>query len=218
MDQSAIKELIIARFDAHSAVEVAKRSASADLGGDPDAESEESRPQKKRKRDPSTEQDDAKLAARLQEQENQRARARSTRTGGAVAKKKTIKKSAKKVRPEDDGALDEGSDEPKKKRGGGFQKPFNLSDELFNVCGEKQVRVTSMVVISVLLTQRWAQLSRPQVVKKLWEYIKANELQDPNDRKQIMCDEKLQAVFSIERTNAFSMNKFLGKHLYPVDE
>jgi len=61
-------------------------------------------------------------------------------------------------------------------------------------------------------------LSRPQVVKKLWEYIKGNELQDPRDKRQIICDEKLQAVFNQSKVNMFSMNKLLGNQLYPVDE
>jgi upstream activation factor subunit UAF30 len=62
------------------------------------------------------------------------------------------------------------------------------------------------------------QLSRPQVVKKLWDYIKGNELQDPNDKRQILCDDKLHAVFKQDKINMFSMNKLLGSQLYPVDE
>jgi chromatin remodeling complex protein RSC6 len=61
-------------------------------------------------------------------------------------------------------------------------------------------------------------MSRPQVVKKLWEYIKANELQDPADKRQIRCDEKLQAVFRQNKVNMFSMNKSLGNHLSPPEE
>jgi len=62
------------------------------------------------------------------------------------------------------------------------------------------------------------QLSRPQVVKKLWEHIKANDLQEPTDKRQIRCDEKLQAVFKQTTVNMFSMNKLLGSQLYPLDE
>jgi len=56
------------------------------------------------------------------------------------------------------------------------------------------------------------------VVKKLWEYIKGNELQDPSDKRQIMCDEKLQAVFKQSRVDMFQMNKLLGHQLYPIEE
>ena len=62
------------------------------------------------------------------------------------------------------------------------------------------------------------QLSRPQVVKKLWEHIKANELQDPNDKRQIVCDDKMHAVFVRSRVDMFQMNKLLGSHLYPIEE
>lgn len=37
--------------------------------------------------------------------------------------------------------------------------------------------------------------SRPQVVKQLWTYIKDNNLQNPQDKRQILCDDKLQALF-----------------------
>ncbi len=56
------------------------------------------------------------------------------------------------------------------------------------------------------------------MVKKLWEHIKANELQDPTDKRQIQCDEKMQAVFKQTRVDMFQMNKLLGSQLYPIDE
>lgn len=69
-----------------------------------------------------------------------------------------------------------------------------------------------------MLTSLVKQLSRPQVVKKLWEHIKANDLQDPNDKRQIRCDEKMHAVFKQARVDMFKMNKEIGHHLYPVGE
>ena len=99
---------------------------------------------KKQKRESSTEDADAKLAAQLQAQENRLARGRTTRGGGTakVTKKaKPVKKkSAKRVRDDDSEA---GSDaepkEAKRKAGGGFQKPFNLSYPLAELCGVSQV-------------------------------------------------------------------------------
>lgn len=38
-------------------------------------------------------------------------------------------------------------------------------------------------------------ISRPQVVKRVWDHIKSNNLQDPQDRRTIICDEKLEAIF-----------------------
>ncbi|WBW74648.1 RNA polymerase I upstream activation factor complex subunit Spp27 [Schizosaccharomyces osmophilus] len=53
------------------------------------------------------------------------------------------------------------------------------------------------------------QMSRPQTVKKLWEYIKANDLQDPNDKRTILCDDKLKHVFNVDNLHMFTMNKYL---------
>ena len=55
-------------------------------------------------------------------------------------------------------------------------------------------------------------------MKRLWQHIKANELQDPKDKRQIMCDEKLQAIFKQNKVDMFQMNKLIGSHLYPVEE
>jgi len=62
------------------------------------------------------------------------------------------------------------------------------------------------------------QLSRPQTVKKIWEYIKARDLQDPTDKRQIRCDEKMQLVFKQDKVHMFTMNKILGKQLYDVED
>lgn len=56
------------------------------------------------------------------------------------------------------------------------------------------------------------------MVKKLWEHIKANDLQDPKDKRQIICDDKMIAVFKQSKVDMFRMNKDIGSHLYPVEE
>ena len=56
------------------------------------------------------------------------------------------------------------------------------------------------------------EMSRPQVVKRLWEYIREKELQNPKDKRQILCDSTLQAIFGRKRVTMFSMNKFLSPH------
>lgn len=55
-------------------------------------------------------------------------------------------------------------------------------------------------------------------MKKIWEYIKARDLQDPNDKRQILCDEKLKLVFKQDQVHMFTMNKILSKQLYDVEE
>ena len=57
-------------------------------------------------------------------------------------------------------------------------------------------------------------LPRTQAVKKLWEYIKRNNLQDQTNRRNINADATLQAVFGGKRTvNMFEMTKLISKHL-----
>jgi len=81
---------------------------------------------------------------------------------------------------------------------GGLAAPKKLSEAMSAVCGGE------------------TDLPRTQVVKKLWEYIKANELQDPNDGRQILCgsDPKLKLVFpNVAKVHMMGMNKLIGAHL-----
>lgn len=55
-------------------------------------------------------------------------------------------------------------------------------------------------------------LARTEVVKKLWDYIKQNELQNPQDRREIICDSRMEPIFGKKMT-MFSMNKLLSKYL-----
>ena len=55
-----------------------------------------------------------------------------------------------------------------------------------------------------------------QVVKKLWAYIRENNLQDPKNRKKIKCNEALRAVFHVNSIDMFQMNKALSKHIWPL--
>ncbi len=57
-------------------------------------------------------------------------------------------------------------------------------------------------------------LPRTQVVKKLWAYIKKNELQDTQNRRMINADNKLREVFDGKKqVNMFEMTKLVNKHL-----
>ena len=57
-------------------------------------------------------------------------------------------------------------------------------------------------------------MPRSEVVKKLWEYIKKNNLQDPANKRNINADEALKAVFDGKETvNMFEMTKLVSKHL-----
>jgi upstream activation factor subunit UAF30 len=56
------------------------------------------------------------------------------------------------------------------------------------------------------------------VTKLLWAYIKEHDLQDPKDRRTIVCDEKLAAVMGKERVPMMQMAGLIRKHLIPFDE
>ncbi len=56
-------------------------------------------------------------------------------------------------------------------------------------------------------------LPRGEVVSKMWEYIKSKNLQNPEDRREILADEALKKVFGKDRVTMFEMNKHLARHL-----
>ncbi|KAG2043757.1 hypothetical protein BDR03DRAFT_939844 [Suillus americanus] len=146
----------------------------------------------------SVEEADAELARKLASELNSRSRRGTSNGASATPKKRKTKKSAALV---DSDAEDDGEDEekPKKKRSGGarggFAKEYILSESLSVIVGVDK-------------------LSRPQVVKRLWEYIRGHELQNPSNRREIMCDDNMRAVFGTEKVDMFRMNKVLGRHLH----
>jgi len=118
-------------------------------------------------------------------------------------KKLTKSKISKKVKAEEDSDLESTSEAGTKKeinRSGGFHKPLALSPALSNLLDGE------------------VSLSRPQTVKRLWQYIRENDLQDPNDRRQIRCDERMRKVFKQDRVHMFTMTKILNQNLYTPDE
>ena len=58
-----------------------------------------------------------------------------------------------------------------------------------------------------------AGLPRTQVVKKMWQYIKKNNLQNPKNMRNILADEKLKAIFGKNEVTMFEMTKLISKHL-----
>jgi chromatin remodeling complex protein RSC6 len=56
-------------------------------------------------------------------------------------------------------------------------------------------------------------LPRTEVVKKLWAYIKKNNLQDAKNRRNINADAKLKEIFGKPTVNMFEMTKIVNKHL-----
>ena len=56
-------------------------------------------------------------------------------------------------------------------------------------------------------------LPRPEVVSKVWDYIKKNKLQNPENKREILADDKLKKIFGTDRCSMFEMNKHLSRHL-----
>ena len=75
-----------------------------------------------------------------------------------------------------------------------LMKPLQPSKELAAVVGSKP-------------------LPRPEVVSKVWDYIKKNNLQNPTNKREIRADEKLRSVFGKDSVSMFEMNKHLAQHL-----
>ena len=76
-----------------------------------------------------------------------------------------------------------------------FMKPLTVSPELAEVVGK-------------------GPMPRSEVVKKLWVYIKKNDLQDPKNKRNIVSDANLKKVFGGKAVvNMFEMTKLVSKHL-----
>ena len=60
-------------------------------------------------------------------------------------------------------------------------------------------------------------LARGDVVSRVWDYIRKHELQNPENRREILADDKLEAVFGRKKVTMFEMNKHLSQHLTSPD-
>jgi upstream activation factor subunit UAF30 len=60
-------------------------------------------------------------------------------------------------------------------------------------------------------------LPRGDVVSKVWDYIRKHELQNPENRREILADDNLEAVFGKKKVTMFEMNKYLSQHLTSPD-
>ena len=56
-------------------------------------------------------------------------------------------------------------------------------------------------------------MPRTEVVKKIWAYIRKNNLQNPNNKRNILSDDKLLAVFGKKEVTMFELAGLIGKHL-----
>jgi chromatin remodeling complex protein RSC6 len=56
-------------------------------------------------------------------------------------------------------------------------------------------------------------LTRANLTKKVWDYIKANKLQDSKDRRAINADAKLRPIFGKDQVSMFEMTKLINQHV-----
>jgi len=102
---------------------------------------------------------------------------------------------AKKVVEDGESAAEE---VPKVKKVNGLTKPMKMSAELKAIVeGDEKAEM----------------LARSEIVKRLWAYLKAKNLQDPENKQFFTPDELMAPVFGTEKIRAFSMSKFLKEHL-----
>ncbi|AOH85364.1 hypothetical protein AWL63_16855 [Sphingomonas panacis] len=77
---------------------------------------------------------------------------------------------------------------------GGIHAPIQPSEDLAAIVGNDR-------------------LPRSEVIKKVWDYIKANNLQNPENKREIVADEKLKKIFGKDKVTMFEMNKHLAGHM-----
>ncbi len=57
-----------------------------------------------------------------------------------------------------------------------------------------------------------------QIVKNIWVYIKANNLQNPSDGREILLNGEMKGVFKVDKCTIFSINKLISNHLSTIEE
>lgn len=83
----------------------------------------------------------------------------------------------------------------KKAGSNALQRPLKPSAELATITGSSNI-------------------TRADVVSKMWDYIKKNKLQNPQNKREILADDKLKAIFGGKaKVSMFEMNKHLSNHL-----
>src|SRR5207248_3715705 len=108
----------------------------------------------------------------------------------ATKKKAAPKKAAKKKAAPKKAA----KSKTKRKPNAAFMKPLTPSAALADVIGS-------------------AQRPRTEVVKKIWDYIKKNNLQDKKNRRMINADSKLRPLFGKDQISMFELAKVVNKQV-----
>lgn len=76
----------------------------------------------------------------------------------------------------------------------GLQRPVKPSAELAKITGSDP-------------------LPRSEIVSKMWEYIKKHDLQNPQNKREILSDDTLRPIFGKDKVTMFEMNKHISNHV-----
>ena len=60
-------------------------------------------------------------------------------------------------------------------------------------------------------------LPRTEVTKRIWNYIREHNLQNPDDKREILCDETLEKLFKRKKMTMFKMTKYLAPMMKAID-
>jgi len=112
----------------------------------------------------------------------------------APAKKAAKKAPAKKAAPKKAAKKKVAKKKSARKPNAAFMAPLTLSDALSKVVGSKS-------------------LPRTEIIKKIWVYIKKNDLQDKQNRRMINADAALKPIFVKDQISMFEMAGALNKHV-----
>jgi len=77
---------------------------------------------------------------------------------------------------------------------GGIHAPIQPSEDLAKIVGSDR-------------------LPRSEVISKVWEYIKKHDLQNPENKREIVADDNLKVIFGKDKVTMFEMNKHLASHM-----
>jgi upstream activation factor subunit UAF30 len=121
--------------------------------------------------------------------------AKTAKKTAKKAAKKTAKKAAKKVAKKAAKKVAKKAPKKKRKPNAAFMAPLTPSPALAAVVGSKGI-------------------PRTQIIKKIWDYIKKNNLQDKKNRRAINADAKLKVVFGgKDQITMFELAKIVNKHV-----
>ena len=126
---------------------------------------------------------------------SKKAAKKTTKKAAKKALAKTTKKAApKKAAPKKAAKKAAQKKKSARKPNAAFMAPLTPSATLSEVVGSKA-------------------MPRTEVVKKIWDYIKKNNLQDKNNRRMINADGKLKPIFGKDQISMFELAKIVNKHV-----